>query len=247
MAERVSRKRHKSLQLQAECMRAAKAQKSASAHGAAGLTVEMPAEESLPGPSVLNESILLPAPDADEESLTGSENESDDDYGPGFTPEDARGIYQDWLVTVDREDMKVMAMMLHDNYTSRFGLTNSSAAAEVAKLLGFNENTIRLWRKDFLAHKGEFSQYQRGSYACYMIVADEEYHDTILEWIRANSFVKGSSNLTAVRFRDWVTVFFSLSSCSTIHMSSKVFLYVQQPVGSMPWVFTPHNRTKEFM
>ena len=39
-----------------------------------------------------------------------------------------------------------MAMVLHDNYTSRFGLTNTSAAAEVAQLLGFNEETIRLWR-----------------------------------------------------------------------------------------------------
>ena len=36
-----------------------------------------------------------------------------------------------------------MAMVLHDNYTSRFGLTNTSAAAEVAHLLGFNEETIR--------------------------------------------------------------------------------------------------------
>ena len=106
--------------------------------------------------------------------MTGSENESgDDEYGPHFTPEDARGIYQDWLVTVDREDMKVMAMMLRDNYTSRFGLTNTATAAEVAQLLGFNEKTIRLWRKDFLAQKGEFSQYQRGSYARYMILKDK--------------------------------------------------------------------------
>ena len=40
--------------------------------------------------------------------------------------------YQDWLATIDREDVKMMAMVLHDNYTSLFGLTNTSAAAEVA-------------------------------------------------------------------------------------------------------------------
>jgi hypothetical protein len=104
---------------------------------------------------------------------------------------------------MDREDVKMMAMMLHDNYTSRFGLTNTSAAAEVAQLLCFSEKTIRLWKKDFLANKGEFSEYQRGSYARYPILMDEKYRDTALEWVRANSFVKGSPNLTASRFRAW--------------------------------------------
>ena len=49
---------------------------------------------------------------------------------------------------MDREDVKMMAMMLHNNYTSRFGLTHTSAAAEVAQLLGFNKKTIRKisWR-----------------------------------------------------------------------------------------------------
>ena len=39
--------------------------------------------------------------------------------------------------------MKMMALMLHDNYTSRFGLTSTAAAAEFAQLLAFNEKTIR--------------------------------------------------------------------------------------------------------
>ena len=64
----------------------------------------------------VNTSILLPAPDPDEESLTESENEgSDDDYGPDFTQEDVDGVYRDWLVAMDREDIKLMAIMLHDN------------------------------------------------------------------------------------------------------------------------------------
>ena len=137
MAERVTRKRRKLLQLQAERMRAAKTQRLASVQET---PVETPAEEPLPGPSGLNESVLLPAPDADDDSLT--ESGSDDDYGSDFTREDADAAYQDWIVTMD---VKMMAMMLHDNCTSRFGLTNMSAAAdhEVAQLLGFNEKLIR--------------------------------------------------------------------------------------------------------
>ena len=48
---------------------------------------------------------------------------------------------------------------LHDNYTSRLGLTNTST--EVAQLLGVNEKTIR---SD-------------------TILMDEEYRDTALEWV----------------------------------------------------------------
>ena len=47
-------------------------------------------------------------------------------------------------MTVDREDLKMMAMMLHDNYVERFGLTMTAAAGEVGQLLGVNEKTIRL-------------------------------------------------------------------------------------------------------
>ena len=173
MAERVSRKRRRSLKVQSERMRTAKAQRVASVDE----TVETLAEqESLPGPSGLNESVLLPAPDAEDESLSEWENESgDDEYSPDFPLEDADAVYRDWLVTLNREDKKMMAMMLYDNYISRFGLTNTSAAAEVAQLLGFNEKTVRLWRKDFLANKGAFSDYRRGSYTRYMVVMDEEY------------------------------------------------------------------------
>ena len=77
MAERVSRKRRRSLQLQAECMRAAKARISASVHESSAETTE---EEPFAW-SQRNES-------------------SDDDYGSDFTQEDAGAAYQDWLATI---------------------------------------------------------------------------------------------------------------------------------------------------
>ena len=90
MFQRVSEKRRESLQLQAEHMRAVKAQRSASVWETVESLTETTAEGPLPGPSRLNESILLPPPDADYNSLTQSGNESsDDDYGYDFTLEDA--------------------------------------------------------------------------------------------------------------------------------------------------------------
>ena len=98
----------------------------------------------------------------------------------------------------------MMAMMLHDNYVERFGLKMMAAAGEVGQLLGVNEKTIRLWRKDFVQHQGEFSENCRGKYARYVILEDEEYRDTSLTWVQANAYAKGVPNLTAHRFRCWV-------------------------------------------
>lgn len=88
MAEKLTSKRRKQLSIQAERMRAAKARE---------------------------ESILLPGPMARNSSEESSEDDStDDDFIDTFSHDDAAAVYHDWLGTADREDMKMMAMMLHD-------------------------------------------------------------------------------------------------------------------------------------
>ena len=61
-----------------------------------------------------------------------------------FGQDDVDAVYQDWLQTLGRDDLKMMALMLYDNYKARFGLTNSGVAAEVALLLNFNEKTPKV-------------------------------------------------------------------------------------------------------
>lgn len=179
MAERMSLKRKKSLVTQAERMRAAKA-------GRQEPVLEMDEEgDPVLGSTSLDQSVVLPGPDAEDSSPSEPESgESSDEYECEFSQDDADAAYQDWLLTLDREDVKMMALMLHGHYIARFGLTHSSAAAEVALLLGFNEKTIRLWRKDFFTNRGEFSEYQRGSYARYTILKDEEYHTLARKYFR---------------------------------------------------------------
>ena len=96
---------------------------------------------------------MLPGPDWDESCLSGCDDgeSSDDEYMCEFGQDDADAVYQDWLQTLGRDDLKMMSLMLHDNYKA---LTNSGAAAEVALLLDCNEKTLRLWRKDFFVNKG---------------------------------------------------------------------------------------------
>ena len=49
-------------------------------------------------------------------------SEEDGNYSGQFTLEDARTCYDDWLHTVGKEDVQMMAMMMYDNYITRFGL-----------------------------------------------------------------------------------------------------------------------------
>jgi len=40
--------------------------------------------------------------------------------------------------------------------------------------------TVRLWRREFLSNGGEFSEDDRGKYARYEAIFDEEYRDRAL-------------------------------------------------------------------
>ena len=126
------------------------------------------------------------------------------DYRGQFTSDDARACYDDWLQIIGKEDAQMMAMMMYDNYITRFGLLQTKAAEEGALLLGTNEKTIRRWRSDWIANSGSFSQSSRGKYERYVVVDEEEYRDKALKWIRENASSKGKPNLTATMFCSWV-------------------------------------------
>ena len=63
----------------------------------------------------MDDSFQVPGPSAGDYLSDGIE-EGDEDYNDQFNDDDADGVYQDWLATVDREDKKMMALMLPDNY-----------------------------------------------------------------------------------------------------------------------------------
>ena len=154
-----------------------------------------------------DDSLELPRPSdgSDEESdfEVESDDDSDDDaWAPNDSVYDA---YEDWLFHLEREDKKMMALLLYDNYVDSFKLQKTAAAAEVSSLLGMSERTVRQWRKDFVSNGGEFSEYQRGKYQrYYVILDDEEYKEMAVTWVRAYNNVKESTNMTVAAFRSWV-------------------------------------------
>ena len=105
-----------------------------------------------------------------------------------------------WIDELEREDLKMLAMLMYDNYRKRFGLLKTSAAKEVALCLGMGEKTVRLWRKNFLENSGSFTVDGRGKYARSKVLDDKEFRDLALEWVCAHVNVKGEPNITATDF-----------------------------------------------
>ena len=193
MASKISRKRKQVLVRLAEEMRQKKALQSI------GESTEVSGDD-------LDESLQLPGPSSGtiREFNSDEDEDSDDADYTGFSKEDAKLCYEDWLFTLRREDTQMMAMMIYDNYIERFGLLKTAAANEVGLLLGINEKTIRRWKAEFHLKGGVFSETSQGKYSRYVVVDDEEYKDIALKWIRENSNVKGKPNLTAAGFCEWL-------------------------------------------
>ena len=68
---------------------------------------------------LLNNTLELPAPVDD---VFNTEDSSNEDYDDTITSKDSSAIYRDWVKEMSRVDQQRIAMMLHDNYTTQFGL-----------------------------------------------------------------------------------------------------------------------------
>ena len=193
MASKISRKRKQVLVRLAEGMRQKKALRNI------GDSTEASADN-------LDESLQLPGPSSGTIREFNSDEDEDFDAAEytGFSKEDAKLCYEDWLFTLQREDTQMMAMMIYDNYIERFDLLKTAAAKEVDLLLGINGKTIRKWKAEFRLKGGVFSETSQGKYSRYVVVGDEEYKDIALKWIRENATVKGKPNLTAAGFCEWL-------------------------------------------
>ena len=138
-----SRKRKRALKEQAEMMRQAKIAAVASSGSDARDSGERPGPSQPSGD--MDESVQLPRPT--EDSYSESEGSDEDpEVSTDSLCEDIQGVYEDWIFSLNRDDRKMLAMMLYDNYVTRFGLRKTAAAVEVGLNLGVSDKTIRIWR-----------------------------------------------------------------------------------------------------
>lgn len=63
-------------------------------------------------------------------------------------------MFDDWVVSLRSYDRKLLSVALLQAFKIRQGMLLMDAAQESASFTGFNEKTVRRYRKQFLMEKG---------------------------------------------------------------------------------------------
>ena len=151
-----------------------------------------------------NDLELLPAlTETVNDTLSDVSSIDDEDNKETIEKDDILVLYEDWINEQDWEDVQMMAMMMYDYFVKQFQLTKMRAAEEFTWCcLEVSDRTVRSQRKIFLSNHRYFEE-QRGKYAWFDALDDEEYRDMTLEWVCSNAYVKGKSNMIAANFCAW--------------------------------------------
>ena len=89
---------------------------------------------------------------------SSSNDESD------FSDDKAQDIFDDWIVSLTLADRKMLSVLLFDSFRERQKMSVKEAAQESASIAGFNEKTVRRYRKEFYENKGKFKETKQGNY-----------------------------------------------------------------------------------
>ena len=67
-----------------------------------------------------------------------------------------KNVFDDRVLTLPLESRKMLSVLLMETFRKRFQMKITAAALEAAWITGFNEKTIRIYRKDFFENHGVF-------------------------------------------------------------------------------------------
>ena len=84
---------------------------------------------------------------SESENERGASGSSSDEYVSDFDSEKVQGIFDDWVASLPLQSCKMLAVMLMETLQKRTNIKSTAAALEAAWITGFNEKTIRGYRK----------------------------------------------------------------------------------------------------
>ena len=114
-----------------------------------------------PGPSG-----TLPSENTGSESESEKESESENERGSDdsssdeeeFTDERAQESFDKFVVSLPSVQRKTLAVLLMHSFATRQKMKMTDAAREAGSITGFNERTVRKYRKDYFENKGKFPE-----------------------------------------------------------------------------------------
>ena len=117
---------------------------------------------------------------------------------------DAQSVFDDWMVSLPALQRKTLAVLLMESFKNRQNMGVMGAAQEAASITGFNEKTVRLYRKEFFESNGQFKETRQGKYKRNCLLKDENLRLEASMWVREHACKKGEANMTAKSFCQWV-------------------------------------------
>ena len=202
-------KRKRMLEAKAERMRAAKQARLQETHESSGRDDEQTrgsdsGRDDLAGPS---SSRHTPEPDDDGPRRSESENDRDSESSSSesdFNDEKAQSVFNDWMVSLPALNRKTLAVLLMESFRNRQKMNVTDAAKGAASITGYNEKTVRQYRKEFFTQKGKFKEGKQGKYKRHCLLNDENLRLEAAMYVRENAYRKGEANMTATSFCQWV-------------------------------------------
>lgn len=108
-----------------------------------------------------------------------------------------------WSVCLPCKLRKTLSVLLMESFKTRQKMSVMGAAQEAASITGYNEKTVRLYRK-FFSEKGKVKESRQGKYKRHCLLNDENLRFDAAIWVRENAYKKGGANMTAKSFCQWV-------------------------------------------
>ena len=152
--------------------------------------------------------LRLPENEAIDDSSSASDCDSEFESASGTSSAesdfDAQGVFDDWVVSLRAYDRKILSVSLLETLRARQGLSVVDAAKESASFTGYNERTVRGYRKQFFEGKGKLEETRQGKYKRGCLLNDESLRLDAAMWARENAYKKGEPNMTAGKFCQYV-------------------------------------------
>ena len=146
----------------------------------------------------------------DEETTAGTTADS-----TRRTPQEILGDFvEDWLETLDKDEIKYISLFLCYHFMHAFSFTEIKATEYAASMVKKSDRTVRRWRSALINNDGVLPESEQGHYKRSGVLwQNEELNKKAVEYIQDNVSVKGRPNLRTVTFCKWVNEYF-LPNCT---------------------------------
>ena len=133
------------------------------------------------------------------------QGENSADSAPRTQQEIIGSFAEDWLDTLDKEDIRSLSLFLCYHLVDLLSFTETKAAEFAALMVKKSNRSVRRWRSGLIENGGVLPESRQGRYQRSGVLwENEDLNKNATEYVRENAAVKGRPNLTTVDFCKWV-------------------------------------------